>query len=433
MPDPVGIAPPNCEMNSGFKELFLKELIMSNVKISKTRGIKFLDLETSKLHKEIKVITRVCNDLVKRIKDDLKSGKLTKVTSYDFRDENGDKITFAKYRDMHIDVFKKAGWTKPMNGYERDIVGYVARRYKAFFKRNKTKKLPTMRIAEKGIHIKDRFVQIKEDHLLLPYHKQEKGMVPELKIPFSKCTNISMLSDLDIKKGVAGNVNLKQGFFMCTASIEVDPLYEFETQISFDINKDKNYWISFGDGEVLSMPNDIAEELESLRLLNEIVSNKNRHDSKMNSSQRGFFRRRWKNQHKKIEKMIEPYVMKIIDKAIETKALICIDNVTTGAANGSFGQDKITKLLQVKCENLRIPFYGVPTFYTSQKCSECGYCDPKNRDGENFNCKECDYSEVSHINAAKNIRNRALLFYKNGVPFGMYNNKEEQVIEKYGR
>lgn len=113
MPDPVGIAPPNCEMNSYSKELFLKELIMSNVKISKTRGIKFLDLETSKLEKEIKVITRVCNDLVKRIKDDLKSGKLTKVTSYDFRDENGDKITFAKYRDIHIDVFKKQAGLSP--------------------------------------------------------------------------------------------------------------------------------------------------------------------------------------------------------------------------------------------------------------------------------------------------------------------------------
>tara|TARA_R110000751_G_scaffold72839_2_gene147500 strand:+ start:1490 stop:2704 length:1215 start_codon:yes stop_codon:yes gene_type:complete len=401
-------------------------------KIVKTRGIKFLSLDTKKIEEEINIITRVCNDFSKQIRKDMKSGHITKVTSFGFKDSDKNTITFKEYRDKHKHIFNSIGWTKPLNGYERDLVGYVGRRYKGFFKRNRTKKMPTIKFSQKGIHVKDRFVKVKDDHILFPCHNQEKGSQPELKVPFGKCTNFNSLNELDLKKGVGGNLSLEQKFFMCTTVNEVDPLYKFESTISFDINKDKDYWISFEDGEIVCMPDDVADELENLRLLNEILTNKKRHESLLKSSQRRHYRRRWRNKHKKVEKMIEPYVMKIVDKAIENKSLVCIDNVSTGHKNGSFGQDKIISILQKKCEDLNIPFYGVPTFFTSQMCNNCGHCDEGNRDGNDFECLSCAHTDVSHLNAAKNIRDRALLFYENKVPFSMYKDSEENVLKKYG-
>ena len=142
-------------------------------KIVKTRGIKFLSLDTKKIEEEINIITRVCNDFSKQIREDMQSGHITKVTSFGFKDSDKNTITFKEYRDKHKHIFNSIGWTKPLNGYERDLVGYVGRRYKGFFKRNRTKKMPTIKFSQKGIHVKDRFVKVKDDHILFPCHNQK--------------------------------------------------------------------------------------------------------------------------------------------------------------------------------------------------------------------------------------------------------------------
>jgi putative transposase len=46
--------------------------------------------------------------------------------------------------------------------------------------------------------------------------------------------------------------------------------------------------------------------------------------------------------------------------------------------------------------------------HTSQKCQNCGHVDATNRDGEKFICTNCGYMAHADINAAKNIRDRAL-------------------------
>ena len=46
----------------------------------------------------------------------------------------------------------------------------------------------------------------------------------------------------------------------------------------------------------------------------------------------------------------------------------------------------------------------VPAAYTSQRCSECGHVDPKNRESQaEFRCVRCQHYEHADINAAKNV------------------------------
>lgn len=47
--------------------------------------------------------------------------------------------------------------------------------------------------------------------------------------------------------------------------------------------------------------------------------------------------------------------------------------------------------------------------YTSQTCSECGYCDSRNRESQaDFECKQCHMSMNADLNAANNILKRGL-------------------------
>jgi putative transposase len=46
--------------------------------------------------------------------------------------------------------------------------------------------------------------------------------------------------------------------------------------------------------------------------------------------------------------------------------------------------------------------------HTSQKCQNCGHVDALNRDAEKFICTNCGHMAHADINAAKNIRDRAL-------------------------
>lgn len=47
---------------------------------------------------------------------------------------------------------------------------------------------------------------------------------------------------------------------------------------------------------------------------------------------------------------------------------------------------------------------------TSRTCSACGHCEPANRKSQaEFDCKECGHTEHADLNAARNIRARALV------------------------
>jgi IS605 OrfB family transposase len=64
--------------------------------------------------------------------------------------------------------------------------------------------------------------------------------------------------------------------------------------------------------------------------------------------------------------------------------------------------------LQMAMEENRVSFRSVRPEHTSQRCSNCGHTERRNRKGEVFRCLKCDHSENADINAASNILQRFL-------------------------
>ena len=67
----------------------------------------------------------------------------------------------------------------------------------------------------------------------------------------------------------------------------------------------------------------------------------------------------------------------------------------------------LTRLQQV-CERNRVSFRSVSPRYTSQQCSNCGFTDRGNRDGELFRCLSCGYQANADVQASRNILTRFL-------------------------
>jgi IS605 OrfB family transposase len=70
---------------------------------------------------------------------------------------------------------------------------------------------------------------------------------------------------------------------------------------------------------------------------------------------------------------------------------------------------QLEQFLKYKSEACGKKVVYVDARYTSQKCSCCGSIDKKSRNGGNYVCVRCGYSEHSDLNAAKNIRDNYLL------------------------
>jgi putative transposase len=76
-------------------------------------------------------------------------------------------------------------------------------------------------------------------------------------------------------------------------------------------------------------------------------------------------------------------------------------------ANWTFFQ--LETFLQYKAEGIGKQVAKVDARYTSQKCSNCGITEKKNRNKSQYHCDSCGYFEHADINAAKNIKNNHLL------------------------
>lgn len=64
--------------------------------------------------------------------------------------------------------------------------------------------------------------------------------------------------------------------------------------------------------------------------------------------------------------------------------------------------------LEMTCQDRNVSFRTVSSWYTSQTCSECGYVDQKNRNGELFRCLSCGHEANADVQASRNILSRFL-------------------------
>jgi len=69
---------------------------------------------------------------------------------------------------------------------------------------------------------------------------------------------------------------------------------------------------------------------------------------------------------------------------------------------------ELLEIIQKHTENNRVSFRSVSPYKTSQMCPVCNHTQRENRNGENFKCLECGFSEQADYVSSLNIRNRFL-------------------------
>jgi IS605 OrfB family transposase len=76
--------------------------------------------------------------------------------------------------------------------------------------------------------------------------------------------------------------------------------------------------------------------------------------------------------------------------------------------NWSFGQ--LRAFLEYKAKRAGVQIVAVDPRNTSKGCSACGCVDAKNRPNQaTFSCIACNHTELADLNAARNIRARAIV------------------------
>ncbi|MCP4344445.1 MAG: IS200/IS605 family element transposase accessory protein TnpB [Desulfobacterales bacterium] len=69
---------------------------------------------------------------------------------------------------------------------------------------------------------------------------------------------------------------------------------------------------------------------------------------------------------------------------------------------------ELLNIIQMRCEENRVSFRSVNPFETSQKCPACTHVQRENRNGEEFKCLKCGYSEQADFVGSLNILHRFL-------------------------
>jgi transposase len=325
---------------------------------------------------------------------------------------------------------------KGNKGKARDqITAYAVERIVSNANRNK-KKINDVRIPrihdDKSLYIKGDSVKIDtENHKLI----LSSFLGNQIDIPYNNDISLHMdlLRDYRIlktkKPTTGGNFVLKQKVFIAQIQRSVEPLYEPEDFLGFDINLEHGKWLIFNKSfpeldKYNNKPEEINDIIVKIKTINEKIADVRKpvKERKFRTKERRKQRLHWKSLHKQLNKLCKKIAQEIIDVCIQNKYCLCIDNLASGEKNGTFGQDHLVELLKTMCENQKIPFYSIPTPYTSRTCSECNHQEKDNRKGNEFKCLQCGYEDDSHKNAANNIANFGKEYYNNELPYGRNNN-----------
>jgi putative transposase len=104
-------------------------------------------------------------------------------------------------------------------------------------------------------------------------------------------------------------------------------------------------------------------------------------------------------------------------KLVRTYSIICVEDLdVANMVAGKLARDildvawgQFLTILEHKAEEAGVRMVRVPPAYTSQTCSQCGFCDKGNRKSQSeFCCLQCDFACNADVNAARNIRTKGL-------------------------
>jgi hypothetical protein len=179
--------------------------------------------------------------------------------------------------------------------------------------------------------------------------------------------------------------------------------YQPTGAFGFDIGQRNDAFIAFSDGTIWDRPGNACEIIANIKELNALIDNHEKVNS--TSKQRKKLRIQWQKTHDLFRDEMSLLVDDIIDML--DGRLLCIDDVSSGAQSGEFGQ-AITDMLIEKMSRSGYPYVEVPPYHTSQRCTRCGCIDPDNRPKEDgiydaFKCVDCGYKANADVNAAQNI------------------------------
>ena len=383
-------------------------------------GIKYYVEETPELVTYCKTITTIIRKLSKKILTDLKhlpDDQLTKQLVGPFA-----TTTLARnIAKNNLYWMKEFGINTQSNGAL--ITHIVSQPYCAYFQRNK--KLPNLPIQFRdtcSIFWKDGGITNGQPYSLTikkPTLNDQTITVPyQLKlhdIPNAEFTELSLTGES------GGNLIRKenqQWHFVLQGCKPFKWSYEPQKFLGIDVGKQKDCFIYMSNGKHWECPDSVIHYQDIIRKLNKQIK-----DSFFNNTIKSKQRNRLHIKRKKLHRKHSKALIKqttIIDDIIaitkQEQALLCLDKLTSGTKNGTFGQDKLLPELHKRCVHEGIPFVSVPTPYTSQRCNICGYTSPVNLDNKTFICHKCTNVDHRDTNAAKNIAEFGFYIWNYGKP-----------------
>lgn len=278
------------------------------------------------------------------------------------------------------------------SAWRETIARPVIERYRSYLNRNKEQITNILSFNENtAIRLGRNVISIKKDKLEIKKADETKRHIIDYKT-FGTMRNY-------IPYIVSTGGNLKDNVFVARAKIPIHWKYLPNNFIGIDINKRKDVFCVDSNLEIYPRSLELEDIISQLKKLNKEINSR-----EIKTKQRKRRRLRVQKLHRKMDKLIQSYVNKLIQKTVSTFSCLCIDSITTGAQNGSYGQDKLIPSLIKECENRRIPHVCVPPGYSSRLCS-CGGLLPtkaRSKDKKEISCPDCGTQDAD-INGAKNI------------------------------
>ena len=416
---------------------------------------------------EFPLVRRISQDIFNRFSELIQQGKLIDMSNNYLRFSDGTELTHANMRDQYFsDIMNKYNFADGKVTYQKEIMMYVIDNIRGYWKRhtsknkaNASRPVPkcsfrgrTMRYGESTSY-KDGYLKVPtvEKTIKIKVYKEIS------KYPLGNISRIGGSLVLIFKKGKPIIL------FKSYKNYFEDVSYMPKDFLAFDLNQSKAHYLTFSDGTVIPRSDEIDNILYMMETLNKIIKPakmaekkdgkklievskisegldliknynpiwykyiKNKIDDQGGEK---FYiiskqRRNIRSYHKKLYKLMNSRLRKIcteiVKKAEGNQWGIAIDNITTGASRGEYGQNFSRILIEI-CRQKKIPYYTIPSQYTSLTCHNCKEYSKENRKaggGEEFKCVLCGHEAISHENACLNIKDRAIEFFTNSCMFGV--------------
>lgn len=329
-------------------------------------------------------------------------------------------------------LIKKYGYTKTF--IKRQLIRPVLERYISYKKR--FRKLPKHPIAikPKNIAIYDGCVEMDKisKNIILRYHPKDNSQY--ISMPYGFCGTMGKKEKfISEKPGGQLVFSKNRTFFTVRANIPFKWQYQPQSFIGFDCNKSKETFLVFSkDIELFGQKLRVLKKTHSclkralslegqLAVLNKIKLDKiqlkkDKIQLKKDKIKKSKIRNKIKLKHKHHEKSYLILVYEILDYIEKNQLGIAIDALFVGGKTGSFGHDKLIKLLIREAENRCIPYVEVPTPYTTRVCSECGHLhDTIPLEVRKFVCVNCKIELSRDYNSARNIEKRGAEIWELGT------------------